>query len=82
MLVQFNRFPPNRSTSIYGPLMRSCCRAGLGFCLQDDPQNFDIPTVDLLPGVMYDGDDQCRLQYHQDARQCDLGIVSKLSIDR
>ncbi|XP_076665036.1 A disintegrin and metalloproteinase with thrombospondin motifs 12 [Andrena cerasifolii] len=54
--------------------LQSYIEAGLGSCLQDEPQNFDIPTADLLPGVMYDGDDQCRLHYNQDARQCELGI--------
>ncbi|OAD60304.1 A disintegrin and metalloproteinase with thrombospondin motifs 12 [Eufriesea mexicana] len=46
---------------------------GLGFCLED-AQNYKFTNMDLLPGVMYDGDDQCRIEYTPDARQCDLEI--------
>ncbi|KZC06825.1 A disintegrin and metalloproteinase with thrombospondin motifs 7, partial [Dufourea novaeangliae] len=47
---------------------------GLGFCLEDKPQDHDLTTAELLPGVMYSGDDQCRMLYRPDARQCNLGI--------
>ncbi|XP_068987974.1 A disintegrin and metalloproteinase with thrombospondin motifs 7-like [Bombus flavifrons] len=47
---------------------------GLGFCLEDEQQNHEFPSTDLLPGVVYDADDQCRIQYSSDARQCDLGM--------
>ncbi|XP_043259690.1 A disintegrin and metalloproteinase with thrombospondin motifs 12-like [Colletes gigas] len=54
--------------------LKSYIEEGRGFCLEDEPQDHDFPVIELLPGVMYNGDDQCRLLYHQDARQCDLGI--------
>ncbi|XP_024946989.1 A disintegrin and metalloproteinase with thrombospondin motifs 6 isoform X2 [Cephus cinctus] len=49
--------------------------AGMGSCLSDVPQDHQFPLIDMLPGVMYNGDDQCRLRYRQDVRQCDLGIT-------
>ena len=45
-------------------------------CLMDEAQDHQFSSIEMLPGVMYNGDDQCRLRYRQDARQCDLGIVS------
>ncbi|XP_012140615.2 A disintegrin and metalloproteinase with thrombospondin motifs 7 isoform X2 [Megachile rotundata] len=48
--------------------------AGLGFCLEDKPYIHEFPTTNLLPGVMYNADDQCRMIYHQGARNCDLGM--------
>ncbi|XP_060831779.1 A disintegrin and metalloproteinase with thrombospondin motifs 7-like [Bombus pascuorum] len=47
---------------------------GLGFCLEDEQQNHELPSTELLPGVVYDADDQCRIQYSPDARQCNLGM--------
>ncbi|CAK9804397.1 A disintegrin and metalloproteinase with thrombospondin motifs 7 [Anthophora plagiata] len=55
--------------------LKSYIETGLGFCLEDEPQNYEFPGTEFLPGVMYDADDQCRLQYNADARQCDLGIT-------
>lgn len=52
-------------------------RQGLAFCLEDEPQDHHFPAAEMLPGVMYNGDDQCRLRYRPDARQCDMGIVSQ-----
>ena len=51
-------------------------RQGLAFCLEDEPQDHHFPAAEMLPGVMYNGDDQCRLRYRPDARQCDMGVVS------
>lgn len=53
-------------------------RQGLATCLEDEPQDHHFPAAEMLPGVMYNGDDQCRLQYRSDARQCDMGIVSQV----
>ncbi|XP_017767755.1 PREDICTED: A disintegrin and metalloproteinase with thrombospondin motifs 7-like [Eufriesea mexicana] len=53
--------------------LNSYIDTGLGFCLED-AQNYKFTNMDLLPGVMYDGDDQCRIEYTPDARQCDLEI--------
>ncbi|KOC66352.1 A disintegrin and metalloproteinase with thrombospondin motifs 7 [Habropoda laboriosa] len=55
--------------------LKSYIETSLGFCLEDEPQNYEFPRTELLPGVMYDADDQCRLQYNSDARHCDLGIT-------
>lgn len=53
-------------------------REGLAYCLEDEPQDHYFPIdTEMLPGVMYNGDDQCRLLYRTDARQCDMGIVSQ-----
>ncbi|XP_011867754.1 PREDICTED: A disintegrin and metalloproteinase with thrombospondin motifs 6-like [Vollenhovia emeryi] len=54
--------------------LRSYIEQGLAFCLEDEPQDHHFPAVEMLPGVMYNGDDQCRLRYRPDARQCDMGI--------
>ncbi|XP_014473805.1 PREDICTED: A disintegrin and metalloproteinase with thrombospondin motifs 7-like [Dinoponera quadriceps] len=48
---------------------------GLAFCLEDEPQDHHFPSAEMLPGVMYNGDDQCRLRYRTGARQCDMGIT-------
>lgn len=45
---------------------------------------YDLPTehsfelVDMLPGVMYGGDFQCRSLLGPNAALCDTGIVSVL----
>ncbi|XP_077275525.1 A disintegrin and metalloproteinase with thrombospondin motifs 7 [Temnothorax americanus] len=55
--------------------LRSYIEHGLGFCLEDEPQDHHFLAAEMLPGVMYNGDDQCRLRYRPDARQCDMGIT-------
>ncbi|KAL6256987.1 hypothetical protein P5V15_011923 [Pogonomyrmex californicus] len=55
--------------------LRSYIEQGYGFCLEDEPQDHYFPVAEMLPGVMYNGDDQCRLLYRSDARQCDMGIT-------
>ncbi|XP_029669787.1 A disintegrin and metalloproteinase with thrombospondin motifs 6-like [Formica exsecta] len=55
--------------------LRSYIEQGLAFCLEDEPQDHHFPAAEMLPGVMYNGDDQCRLLYRSDARQCDMGIT-------
>ena len=43
---------------------------GWGRCLNDEPakQDFKFPT--MLPGVIYDADHQCRLQYGPYSSHC------------
>jgi hypothetical protein len=50
-----------------------------GYCLNDEPaeHKFNFPV--LPPGVMYDIDHQCRLQYGPEAEFCD-GIDVGLSV--
>ncbi|KAK2584349.1 hypothetical protein KPH14_006737 [Odynerus spinipes] len=48
--------------------------AGMGHCLEDEPRDSAFPTMEMLPGVIYNGNFQCRLRYRWDAVQCDLGI--------
>ncbi|EGI62482.1 A disintegrin and metalloproteinase with thrombospondin motifs 12, partial [Acromyrmex echinatior] len=55
--------------------LRSYIEQGLAFCLEDEPQDHHFPAAEMLPGVMYNGDDQCRLRYRPDARQCDMGVT-------
>ncbi|XP_019697452.2 A disintegrin and metalloproteinase with thrombospondin motifs 6 [Harpegnathos saltator] len=55
--------------------LRSFIEQGLAFCLEDEQQDHRFPSAEMLPGVMYNGDDQCRLLYRTDARQCDMGIT-------
>ncbi|XP_026825509.1 A disintegrin and metalloproteinase with thrombospondin motifs 7 [Ooceraea biroi] len=55
--------------------LSSYIEQGLAFCLEDEPQDHHFPAIEMLPGVMYNGDDQCRLRYRPDARQCDMGIT-------
>ena len=49
---------------------------GWGRCLDDEPakHDFDFPT--MLPGVIYDADHQCRLQYGLESRHCTGMMVS------
>nr|XP_034196361.1 A disintegrin and metalloproteinase with thrombospondin motifs 7-like isoform X1 [Osmia lignaria] len=54
--------------------LNSYIEAGFGFCLEDKPYIHEFPSTELLPGVMYNADDQCRLEYRKDARYCDIGI--------
>jgi hypothetical protein len=54
-------------------------RQGMASCLKDQPEDHHFPAKEMLPGVMYNGDDQCRLRYRPDARQCDMGVVSRLA---
>ncbi|XP_048507993.1 A disintegrin and metalloproteinase with thrombospondin motifs 6-like [Athalia rosae] len=55
--------------------IKSFLQAGMGTCLEDEAQDHQFVGSEMLPGVMYNGDDQCRLTYRQDVRQCDLGIT-------
>ncbi|XP_046737728.1 A disintegrin and metalloproteinase with thrombospondin motifs 12-like [Diprion similis] len=54
--------------------IKAYLRSGMGACLEDEAQDHQFIGNKILPGVMYNGDDQCRLYYRQDVRQCDLGI--------
>ncbi|XP_043277019.1 A disintegrin and metalloproteinase with thrombospondin motifs 6-like [Venturia canescens] len=49
--------------------------AGLASCLLDEAKDHHFPTIEMLPGVMYGADDQCRLRYRDGARHCDFGIT-------
>lgn len=43
--------------------------------MEDKQQNYEFPSTELLPGVMYNADDQCRIEYGLEARHCDLEVV-------
>lgn len=48
-----------------------------GDCLIDEPGEHDFPFAFLLPGVMYDGDYQCKqITNNKHAQMCDTGVVS------
>lgn len=42
-----------------------------GYCLDDEPSEHPFNFPVLPPGVMYDIDHQCRLQYGPDAEFCE-----------
>jgi len=42
-----------------------------GYCLDDEPSQHQFNFPVLPPGVMYDIDHQCRLQYGPDAEFCE-----------
>ncbi|XP_046475361.1 A disintegrin and metalloproteinase with thrombospondin motifs 6 [Neodiprion pinetum] len=54
--------------------IKAYLQSGMGTCLEDEAQDHQFIGNKMLPGVMYNGDDQCRLYYRQDVRQCDLGL--------
>ncbi|XP_026296950.1 A disintegrin and metalloproteinase with thrombospondin motifs 7 [Apis mellifera] len=54
--------------------LRLYIETDLGFCLVDKQQNYEFPSTELLPGVMYNADDQCRIEYGLEARHCDLEV--------
>lgn len=61
------------STLAYNDHLHSFCPRSRdwGYCLEDEPSDheFDFPV--LPPGVMYDIDHQCRLQYGPEAGYCE-----------
>lgn len=53
-----------------------------GYCLDDEPSEHPFNFPVLPPGVMYDIDHQCRLQYGQDAEFCegiDVSVTAKIN---
>lgn len=49
---------------------------GWGRCLDDEPAKHDFNFPTMLPGVIYDADHQCRLQYGLESRHCTGMMVS------
>ncbi|KAF7381476.1 hypothetical protein HZH66_013870 [Vespula vulgaris] len=49
-------------------------QSGLAHCLEDEPKDHHFPTMEMLPGVIYNSDFQCRLMYRRDVVHCDLDI--------
>ena len=49
---------------------------GWGRCLDDEPAKHDFKFPTMLPGVIYDADHQCRLQYGLESRHCTGMMVS------
>lgn len=47
----------------YSTLLSHLCSRGWGHCLDDPPPKDVIELPSVLPGVLYDMDHQCRLQY-------------------
>nr|XP_022900548.1 A disintegrin and metalloproteinase with thrombospondin motifs 6-like isoform X1 [Onthophagus taurus] len=48
--------------------------SGFGKCLYDPPTEHSFKPVDILPGVMYDGDFQCREVMGPNAALCMTGV--------
>jgi len=49
---------------------------GWGRCLDDEPAEHDFKFPKMLPGVIYDADHQCRLQYGLESSHCTGMMVS------
>ena len=49
---------------------------GWGGCLDDEPAKHDFKFPTMLPGVIYDADHQCRLQYGLESSHCTGMMVS------
>lgn len=60
----------------------ACCSRDWGYCLDDEPSEHQFNFPVLPPGVMYDIDHQCRLQYGPEAEFCEGIDVSETSIRR
>ncbi|KOX72278.1 A disintegrin and metalloproteinase with thrombospondin motifs 12 [Melipona quadrifasciata] len=69
-----NMYATKRWSKCSRSSLKSYIEAGLGFCLEDEQQDHQFPSTNLLPGMMYDADDQCRMQYGSEARHCKLGV--------
>ena len=50
------------------------CSRDWGFCLDDEATNHELEFDERPPGVIYDADHQCRLQYGEDAAHCDVDV--------
>lgn len=50
--------------------------SGLGHCLYDPPTEHNFEMPDILPGVMYGGDFQCKTLFGPNSGLCETGIVS------
>lgn len=69
---------PRLDASGRAQLWSSCSRnyvrrflnKGWGSCLNDQPANHDFKFPTMLPGVIYDADHQCRLQYGLASSHC------------
>ncbi|CAG2055758.1 unnamed protein product, partial [Timema podura] len=49
---------------------------GFSYCLYDVPTDHDFEMTDILPGVMYGGDYQCKTLVNSQAKECEMGLVS------
>ena len=47
------------------------CSRDWGHCTDDEPSDHDYEYPAMPPGVMYDVDHQCRLQFGPDAEYCE-----------
>lgn len=47
----------------------------MGHCFLDEPEDHHFNYQNLLPGVMYNADFQCKHLIAQDAQECNMGSV-------
>nr|CAD7260733.1 unnamed protein product [Timema shepardi] len=47
---------------------------GFSYCLYDVPTDHDFEMTDILPGVMYGGDYQCKTLVNSQAKECEMGL--------
>nr|CAD7397273.1 unnamed protein product [Timema poppensis] len=48
---------------------------GFSYCLYDVPTDHDFEMTDILPGVMYGGDYQCKTLVNSQAKECEMGLA-------
>jgi len=68
----------NYITSVVCMCVCVCDSRDWGYCLDDEPSQHPFNFPVLPPGVMYDIDHQCRLQYGPDAQFCEGIDVSSV----
>ena len=56
---------------------------GWGWCLNDEPAKHEFKYPTMLPGLLYDADHQCRLQYGPSSSHCvGVAVSSTLLLQR
>ena len=58
----------------WGFCLLVCFSRDWGFCLNDEATKHELQFDERPPGVIYDADHQCRLQYGDDASHCDVDV--------
>nr|CAD7573895.1 unnamed protein product [Timema californicum] len=53
---------------------------GFSYCLYDVPTDHDFEMTDILPGVMYGGDYQCKTLVNSQAKECEMGLEVALRV--
>ena len=54
---------------------------GFGWCLDDEPSNHKYEYKTVLPGVIYDLDQQCKMRHGPQSGVCHVQWVSSLRFE-